>query len=58
MASSHTLSPTFHGEKVLVSQSFMICQADSWAASASFLALSKVVKQFSSVERKIFPIGE
>ena len=56
MASSHTLSPTFHGEKVLVSHSFMIHQANSWAASASFLALSKVVKQFSSVGRKVFPM--
>ena len=56
MASSHTLSPTFQGEKVLVSHSFMIHRADSCAANASFLASSRVVKQFSNVGRKVFLI--
>ena len=56
VASSHTLSPTFHGEKVLVRHSLMIRRAVSWAAKASFLALSKVFRQFSSAGRKVFPI--
>ena len=56
VASSHTLSPTFHGEKVLVSCSLMIHWADSWVAKASFLASSKVIKRFSSVGRKVFLI--
>ena len=57
MASSHTLSPTFQGEKVLVSCSLMIRWADLCMASGSFLPLSRVVRQFSNVGRKVFLIG-
>ena len=57
VASSHTLSPTFQGEKFRVFCSFMIRQAVSCAAKASFQASSRVVKRFSRAGRKVFPRG-
>ena len=57
MASSHTLSPTFHGVKFQVDCSLMIHWAVSWAAITSFLAPSRAVMQFSRVGRNIFPAG-
>ena len=36
----------------------MIFQVDSWAARASFLALSRVESQFLNVGRKVLPRGE
>ena len=40
-----------------MSCSLMIRWADSCMASASFLPLSRVVRQFSNVGRKVFLIG-
>ena len=57
VASSHTLSPTFQGEKLHVFRSLMIQWAVSCAARASFHASSKVVRRFSRAGRKVFPRG-
>ena len=55
MASSQTLSPTFHGEKFREDRSIMICQAVSCAAKASFLAESKEERQLSRAGRNVLP---
>ena len=57
VASSHTLSPTFQGEKFHEFRSLMIHRAVSCAARASFRASSRVVKQFSRAGRKVFLRG-
>ena len=57
VASNHTLSPTFQGEKFWVFCSLMIQQAVSCAARASFHASSRVIRQFSRAGRKVFPRG-
>ena len=57
MASSQTLSSTFHGENLREDRSIMICRADSCAAKASFLAESKEERQLSKAGRNIFPRG-
>ena len=57
VASSHTLSPTFQGEKFRVFRSLMICRAVSCAARASFWASSRVVKRLSRAGMKVFPRG-
>ena len=57
VASSHTLSPTFQGEKFQVFRSLMIRRAVSCAARASFRASSRVVRWFSRAGRKVFPRG-
>ena len=53
MASSQTLSPTFHGEKLREERSIMIRRADSCAAKASFLAESKEERQLSKAGRNV-----
>ena len=55
MASSQTLSPTFHGEKLREDRFVMICQADSCAAKASFLAESREERWLSKAGRKVLP---
>ena len=57
MASSQTLSPTFHREKLREDHSVMICRAVSCAAKASFLAESKEERQFSKAGRNVLPRG-
>ena len=47
----------FPGEKVLVQCSLITRWANSCAARASFLALSKMVRQLSNAGRKVFPMG-
>ena len=53
MASSQTLSLTFHGEKLREERSIMIHRADSCAAKASFLAESKEERQLSKAGRNV-----
>ena len=55
MASSQTLSLTFHGEKLQEDRSIMIRRADSCAARASFLAESKEERRLSKAGRNILP---
>ena len=55
MASSQTLSPTFHGENLREDRSIMIRQADSCAAKASFLAESKEERRLSKAGRNVLP---
>ena len=55
MASSQTLSPTFHGEKLREDHSIMIRRADSCAARISFLAKSKEERRASKAGRNILP---
>ena len=55
MASSQTLSLTFHGEKLREDRSVMICWADSCAAKASFLAESRKERWLSKAGRKVLP---
>ena len=57
VASSHTLSPTFQGEKFHVFRSLMIQRAVLCAARASLRASSRVVRQFSRAGMKVFPRG-
>ena len=57
MASSQTLSPTFHGEKHREVRSIMIRQADSCAAKASFLAESREERRLSRAGRNVLPRG-
>ena len=57
MASSQTLSPTFHGEKLQEDCSIMIHRADSCAAKASFLAKSREERRLSRAGKNIFPRG-
>ena len=57
MASSQTLSPTFHGEKLREDPSVMICQVVSCAAKASFLAKSKEERRLSRAGMNILPRG-
>ena len=58
MASSQTLSLTFHGENLREDRSIMICQAVSCVAKASFLAKSKEERQLSRAGMNVFPRGE
>ena len=55
MASSQTLSLTFHGEKLQEEHSVMIRRAVSCAAKASFLDDSKEERRLSKVGRNILP---
>ena len=55
MASSQTLSPTFHGEKLREDRSIMTRRAVSCAARASFLAESKEERRLSKAGRKVLP---
>ena len=55
VASNQTLSPTFHGEKVLEDHSTMIHREDSCAARASFLAESREERWLSKARRKVLP---
>ena len=57
MASSQTLSLTFHREKFREDRSIMIRRADSCAAKASFLAESKEDKRLSKAGRNVLPRG-
>ena len=57
MASSQTLSLTFHGEKLQEDRSVMIRRAVSCAAKASFLAESKEERQFLRAGINILPRG-
>ena len=57
VASNHTLSLTFQGEKFQVFCSFMIRWAVSCVAKASFQASSRTVKRVSRAGRKVFPRG-
>ena len=55
MASSQTLSPTFHGEKLREDRSIMIRRVVSCAARASFLAESSEERRLSKAGRKVLP---
>ena len=56
MASSQTLSPTFHGVNFWVERSLMIQQVVSCMATASFLASSRAIMWFSRACRNVFPM--
>ena len=57
MASSQTLSLTFHGEKLREDHSVMIRQVVSCTAKAPFLAESKEERRFLRAGMSILPRG-